>query len=159
MFKKNEAMAKNNEIESSSVNLIGAGTVIDGNIRSNGDIRIDGTIKGSINSKGKVVIGNSGMIEGQITCQNADISGTVKAKINVAELLSLKPAAKFSGDIITNKLAIEPGASFSGTCSMGAVIKDISARDGRSGSDFDGAGKTYDENKGETTRQAGEKIA
>lgn len=118
-------MAKNNEMESPSINLIGAGTVIKGDIKSNGDVRIDGTLLGSLQSKGKVVVGTSGNIEGEILCQNADISGNIKAHITVAELLSLKATAKLAGDIITNKLAIEPGANFSGTCSMNNAPKDI----------------------------------
>lgn len=121
----NKVMARENASEAPSVNLIGAGTVIQGDIKTNGDIRIDGTLTGSISVKGKLVIGVSGSVEGEIICQNADISGSVKAKVTVAELLSLKASAKLSGDIITNKIAIEPGAVFSGSCSMGGVIKDI----------------------------------
>ena len=123
MFGK--AMAKNNEPESASINLIGAGTFIQGDIKTNGDIRIDGTLVGSINVKGKLVIGVSGNIDGETICQNADVSGAIKGKITVNELLSLKASAKLTGDIIANKLAIEPGANFSGSCSMGGVIKDI----------------------------------
>jgi cytoskeletal protein CcmA (bactofilin family) len=118
-------MAKNTISDSQSVNLIGAGTVIEGDITTNGDMRIDGALTGSINVKGKLVIGASGSVEGEIICQNADISGTLKGKFGVAELLSLKASAKLTGDIITNKIAVEPGATFSGTCSMGGVIKDI----------------------------------
>jgi len=117
-------MAKNTN-ETPSVNLIGAGTVIEGDITTNGDMRIDGNLTGTINVKGKLVVGASGMVEGEIICQNADISGTIKGKIGVAELLSLKSSSKLTGDIITNKIAIEPGATFSGSCSMGGVIKDI----------------------------------
>ena len=108
-----------------SVNIIGAGTKIEGDIVTNGDIRIDGTLTGSINVKGKLVVGASGSVEGEIICQNADVSGTIKGKIGVAELLSLKASAKLTCDIITNKIAVEPGATFSGSCSMGGVIKDI----------------------------------
>ena len=93
-------------------------------ITSSGDIRVTGP-KGSINTKGKVVVGSTGIVEGDVVCQNADISGELKAKISVSELLALKSTAKLDGDIVTNKLAIEPGATFSGSCSMGAVIKDI----------------------------------
>jgi cytoskeletal protein CcmA (bactofilin family) len=121
----NNSMAKNTISDSQSVNLIGAGTVIEGDITTNGDMRIDGALTGSINVKGKLVIGASGSVEGEIICQNADISGTLKGKIGVAELLSLKASAKLTGDIITNKIAVEPGATFSGSCSMGGVIKDI----------------------------------
>ena len=120
------SMSKPNTPDSQSINLIGAGTVIEGDIKSNGDIRIDGTIKGSLNVKGKLVVGSSGIIEGEVVCQNADVSGTIKAKITVSDLLSLKSSSKLMGDIISGKLHIEPGANFSGSCSMGGVIKDIS---------------------------------
>ena len=123
--KPNTAMSKNYTPESTSVNLLGAGTTIEGDIKSNGDIRIDGNLIGSLNTKGKLVIGSTGSVDGEIVCQNADISGNVKGKITIHELLSLKSTSKLTGDIVTNKLAIEPGANFSGTCSMGAVIKDI----------------------------------
>lgn len=108
-----------------AVNMIGAGTVITGDVFSKGDIRVDGTLKGSVITEGKVVLGREGVIEGDIECKDADISGTIKAKITVSQLLSLKTNAKLNGDIITNKLSIEPGAEFTGSCSMGAVIKDI----------------------------------
>ena len=120
---KNESMKKT-EI-SAAVNMIGDGTVIKGDIQSNGDIRVDGTLKGSVNTTGKVVLGKEGVIEGDVVCNDADISGEIKAKVSVSQLLSLKSTARLNGDIITNKLSIEPGASFTGSCSMGAVIKDI----------------------------------
>jgi cytoskeletal protein CcmA (bactofilin family) len=107
--------------ETPSVNIIGNGTDIKGNIKSNGDLRIDGFIKGTIQATGKVVVGSTGRVEGEINCQNADISGDVKAHIKVTELLSLKANAIVSGDILTNKLAIEPGAVFTGACKMGNV--------------------------------------
>ncbi len=86
---------------------------------------MDGTLKGSVNTEGKVVLGSEGVIEGDVSCKDADISGTAKAKITVSQLLSLKATAKLHGDIVTNKLSIEPGAAFTGSCSMGAVIKDL----------------------------------
>ena len=108
-----------------TVNNIGIGTTITGDVKSKGDIRIDGTLKGSVNTLGKVVLGKEGVVEGDVVCNNADIAGNIKAKITVSQLLLLKTTAKLSGDIITNKLSIEPGAAFTGSCSMGAVIKDI----------------------------------
>ena len=120
---KNEPMKKTET--TAAVNMIGAGTAITGDIQSNGDIRVDGTLKGSVNTTGKVVLGKEGVIEGDVVCNDADISGTIKAKITVSQLLSLKSTSKLNGDIVTNKLSIEPGASFSGSCSMGAVIKDL----------------------------------
>jgi cytoskeletal protein CcmA (bactofilin family) len=112
-------MSKILPTETPSVNIIGNGTDIKGDIKSNGDLRIDGFIKGTIKASGKVVVGSTGRVEGEINCQNADISGDVKAHIKVSELLSLKANAIVSGDIHTNKLAIEPGAVFTGACKMG----------------------------------------
>jgi cytoskeletal protein CcmA (bactofilin family) len=120
---KNESMKK--EEVTAAVNMIGAGTVITGDVYSKGDIRVDGILKGSVIAEGKVVLGREGVIEGDIECSAADISGTIKAKITVSQVLSLKASAKLNGDIITNKLSIEPGAEFTGSCSMGAVIKEI----------------------------------
>jgi cytoskeletal protein CcmA (bactofilin family) len=111
-------MAKNNEAEHTSINLIGNGTTIKGEIKSNGDIRIDGTLIGQVYSKGKIVVGNTGVIEGEIYCQNADFSGNINAKVEVSELLSLKATSRLKGEIVTNKLAIEPGARFTGMCTM-----------------------------------------
>lgn len=125
---KNTTMGKSNNAES-SVNLMGAGTVIEGDIKSDGDIRVDGKLIGSLITKGKLVIGSTGNIEGEVVCQNADISGSINGKLSVQELLSLKSTSKINGDIITNKLAIEPGANFSGSCSMGGIIKDLNNAD------------------------------
>jgi cytoskeletal protein CcmA (bactofilin family) len=111
-------MAKSINGEMQSVNMLGAGTVIKGDIQSDGDFRVDGTLIGSIHSKGKIVIGSTGNVDGEVVCRNADISGQVKAQLTVSELLTLKATAKLSGEITTNKLSIEPGARFSGTCNM-----------------------------------------
>ena len=111
-------MAKNIEPEHTAINLIGSGTNIKGEISATGDIRVDGSINGTIQTKGKLVIGKTGVIEGEIICQNADISGRVNAKMEVKELLTLKSDAHFNGDITVSQLAIEPGAIFSGSCNM-----------------------------------------
>lgn len=116
---------RNPDNPSSSINLIGAGTGIEGEVTANGDIRVDGTITGGVNSKAKVVIGNTGFVEGNVVCQNADISGTVKGNLSIVETLFLKSTAKINGDIYTSKLVVEPGASFTGNCNMGPLVKDI----------------------------------
>lgn len=113
-------MAKTNYNENTSVNILGAGTSISGDVNCDGDIRIDGNLVGNLNTKGKLVIGQTGSIKGEIFCKNADISGTMEGKITVEELLSLKSTSKLLGDIKnTDKLNIEPGAVFTGTCNMG----------------------------------------
>ena len=111
-------MAKNNETDNTTINLISNGTDITGDIKSNGDIRIDGSLKGNLSTKGKVVIGPTGKINGEVNCKNSEVSGTIEGKIIVGQLLNLKASSKIIGDIITAKLAIEPGARFTGTCNM-----------------------------------------
>lgn len=111
-------MAKSNEIESTSINLISNGTEIIGDIKSTGDIRIDGFLTGNLNIKGKVVIGPTGKISGEVVCKNSEVSGFIEGKITVDQLLSLKASSTILGDIATAKLAIEPGAKFSGNCKM-----------------------------------------
>lgn len=112
-------MAKLNDNDNNNViNLVGSGTEITGDIVSSGDIRIDGIINGNLQTKGKVVIGETGKAKGEVNCKNADISGKIEGKIIVSELLSLKPSALIVGDIVSGKLAIEPGARFTGNCNM-----------------------------------------
>jgi cytoskeletal protein CcmA (bactofilin family) len=113
-------MAKLNETEfnANNINLVGLGTEINGDIKSNGDLRIDGTLIGNLNIQGKVVVGETGRIKGELICKNSDISGVVEGKITVEELLSLKSSARINGDVNVGKLAIEPGCKFTGYCNM-----------------------------------------
>lgn len=117
-------MAKYNETETTSnnINLIGFGTEINGDITCNGDLRIDGTLIGNITAKGKIVIGETGKIKGELSCKNTDISGLVDGKIIVSELLSLKSTARVVGDMTTSRLAIEPGSKFTGYCDMSSEL-------------------------------------
>jgi cytoskeletal protein CcmA (bactofilin family) len=127
MFNKKTPMSKStNEINSpDKLNRIVEGTTIEGEIRAESNIRVDGKVKGLIQSSGRLVVGPKGFIQGRIECQNADVEGVIEGEIKVSELLTLKSTAKLHGDISTAKLAIEPGADFSGTCSMGASVKEI----------------------------------
>ncbi|MBR1851065.1 MAG: polymer-forming cytoskeletal protein [Bacteroidales bacterium] len=111
-------MAKIIETENSPINTITNGSVIKGNITAVGDFRMDGTLEGNISLNGKLVVGETGIVNGNIICQNANIIGSVNGNISVKELLSLHSTANVKGDILINKLSIEPGASFSGTCRM-----------------------------------------
>ena len=111
-------MAKYNETDNTTINLISNGTDITGDVKSNGDIRIDGSLTGNLSTKGKVVIGPTGRISGEVNCKNSEVSGIIEGKIIVGQLLNLKASSKILGDIVTSKLAIEPGARFTGTCKM-----------------------------------------
>nr|WP_319400248.1 polymer-forming cytoskeletal protein [uncultured Carboxylicivirga sp.] len=111
-------MAKNFEPENKLPNMIGPGTKIKGDLETNGDIKIDGTVEGNIVSKGRVLIGQNGVVKGDVKCTNCDIYGHFDGKILITELLSLKSSSKLTGDVKTGKLSIEPGAIFTGTCDM-----------------------------------------
>lgn len=99
-------------------NQLKNGTIITGDITSESDARIDGTINGNINVKGKIIIGSTGKVVGDITCSFCDIEGNVKGRLNISDSLTLKSTAKYSGEISTKKLIIEPGAIFNGSCKM-----------------------------------------
>ena len=111
---------KNNE-----VNAIASGSTLKGDLTSDSDVRIDGHLTGSVKTDGRLVLGEGGVIEGEVNCKNAIIAGELKATIVTEELLTLKSTAKLSGEIVSAQLAIEPGAIFSGKCSMGPLIKNI----------------------------------
>jgi len=119
-------MAKLGESESANkINMIGVGTTIEGSINSNENIRFDGNLNGNLNTKGKVFIGQSGTVTGEIRCKNCEVEGIVDGKVVVEELLSLRSMSKLYGEIKTGKLAIEPGATFTGKCDMGAKKETI----------------------------------
>lgn len=107
------------EVETTnSINIITNGTVIKGDITASGDFRLDGTLEGNIQLNGKLVVGDTGIVNGNILCMNANIIGTVNGNLSVKELLSLHSTARVKGDILINKLSIEPGAVFTGKCCM-----------------------------------------
>ncbi len=103
-------------------NLIGNGTTIKGEVIATGDIRVDGTIIGTMKSTGKVVVGQQGVVEGDITCNSADISGRVKGTIRVDELTTLKSTSRIEAELYTKQLFIEVGAIFTGKCDMSQKV-------------------------------------
>ena len=129
--KSDKQMAKQSDYSSpDKLNRIVEGTRIEGTVTSDSNIRIDGEVKGNIQTKGRLVIGPKGKIKGEVTCQNAEVEGVVNGKIMVEDLLSLKSSARLDGEIFTAKLAIDPGASFTGSCHMGSKVKQIPTHDG-----------------------------
>jgi cytoskeletal protein CcmA (bactofilin family) len=117
-------MAKNHDEDLKNLNIISNGTSIIGNIVSNGDIRIDGSLEGNVETKAKLVLGETGKIKGEIICATSEISGLIEGKISVEDILALKSTAQIIGDIQTTKISIEPGAVFTGTCNMCTNIQD-----------------------------------
>jgi cytoskeletal protein CcmA (bactofilin family) len=118
---KREATKSNGTPATHSLNSLVQGTVIEGTVTSESDIRIDGTIKGKLFCNAKVIIGPAGTIEGEIKCKNAVIEGKFQGTLEVAELLNVREMASVSGDVRTNKLIVQSGAVFSVNCTMGGV--------------------------------------
>lgn len=99
-------------------NTLAYGTTVVGDIQAENDFRLDGSVKGTIVCKGKIIVGTKGVMDGTMTCANADVMGLVKGKIIISDTLSLKSTARVEGEITTKTLSIEPQAIFTGTCDM-----------------------------------------
>ena len=112
-------------------NRIVEGTTIKGDIISQADFRLDGNLVGNFQSSGKIVIGPAGSVTGDIICKNADIEGKFEGKIQVAEVLNVKSKSSIHGEVVCGKLAVEPGADFSASCTMKTNIKNLMLNDGR----------------------------
>jgi cytoskeletal protein CcmA (bactofilin family) len=110
---------------STSATLISPGTVLNGDVRSENDLRIDGTIKGNVKSDAKIIIGPTGFVEGNIEGANSDIYGRVTGNVSVKELLQLKDQGNIEGNIVAAKLQIDPTAAFNGKCQMGVQAGSI----------------------------------
>ncbi len=115
---KSKSEATETVVPTGSASLIGSGTSLKGDITSSGDLRIDGTLVGNIICSSKVIIGANGVVEGDISGQQADIMGKVTGTIKVKELLMLKSNCQVNGNLYSAKLQIEPAASFNGQCHM-----------------------------------------
>ena len=109
--------------------LKSSGTILKGDISSNNDLRIDGTVIGNVNSAAKIIIGTSGVVEGDITGNQADITGKVSGNIRAKELLQLRGDCLVTGNLYAGKLQVEPSATFNGQCHMGANIVEMSTNE------------------------------
>ena len=105
--------------------LVGAGTSLKGDINSNSDLRIDGTIIGNVSSTAKIVIGASGIVEGDVSGNQADIVGKVSGNIKTKDLLQLRGDCIVNGNVYAGKLQVEPTAIFNGQCHMGTNVVEM----------------------------------
>ncbi len=128
MFEKTK---KNGTELLGKTNRIVEGTSIIGDIVSKADFRLDGELIGNFTSQGKLVIGASGIVKGEIICHNADIEGEFQGKLKVLEVLNIKATAHIHGEIAVGKLSIEPGAEFTATCTMLTNTKEVTLKDGK----------------------------
>jgi cytoskeletal protein CcmA (bactofilin family) len=121
----NAKQSSNPETFSSSITIISNDALIKGDIESVGDIRIDGKLIGNVVCKSKIIIGPKGIVEGDISGNNADIQGAVKGKIKMSGQLNLQGKSIITGDIHASKLQIESTVCFNGNCHMGASIVEL----------------------------------
>jgi cytoskeletal protein CcmA (bactofilin family) len=129
---KSKSETTESVVPTGSASLIGSGTSLKGDITSSGDLRIDGTLVGNIICSSKIIIGANGVVEGDISGQQADIMGKVSGTIKVKELLMLKSNCQVNGNLYSAKLQIEPAASFNGQCHM--IQEQPASISGKSGS-------------------------
>ena len=120
--KKND---RNNSNQSSmkesngySLNSLVTGTQVNGTIKASSDIRIDGSLEGDLECSSKLIIGQSGVVQGEVKCQNALIEGSFDGTLVVQEMLQIKSTANVKGSITYNQLEVEAGASVNGSCHM-----------------------------------------
>ncbi|WP_397364238.1 polymer-forming cytoskeletal protein [Olleya sp. R77988] len=119
---------KNKQQDQLSIqNIIAKGTKIVGDFFSEGDLRVDGIIEGNIKTPGKVVVGKDGEITGKLECSNAYFEGKLKGVLELTETLTLKSSAHIEGDVVTQKLAVEPGATFNVSCVMKTTVKELNS--------------------------------
>lgn len=128
---------KNNQTESSVnnnlLNIIGTGTTVNGDLVSDGDIRVDGRIEGHVTVKQRLVLGEQGIISGDIEAKDAIVAGLLKGNLKVEQTLILKPSARIEGDIVTDKIVIESGAQFNGRCNMNQQLSATPAKNSGNG--------------------------
>jgi cytoskeletal protein CcmA (bactofilin family) len=120
MFNKEKTTSPDKQILGSAT-LISSGTTLNGDVVSENDLRIDGIINGNISCSAKIIIGPTGLVEGNIQGLQADITGKVLGNIVVNEILQLRGQCNVTGNISAAKLQIEPTATFNGQCQMGTT--------------------------------------
>ena len=123
MFSKEDK--KTTEDLSQTSNTIGKETILEGSLESVGNVRIEGKVFGNVKAKAKFVMGTEAYVDGSVTARSAEVGGKIRGNIEVSEMLILKPSAVINGDILTNQLVVEPGATFNGGCKMGHLAKEI----------------------------------
>ena len=126
MFSKKENKTVKNKVM--EINVVGKNTTIVGDINSDGDFRIDGTLEGTLTTNGRVIIGTSGIIKGTVNATNADIEGKFTGELLVSNTLTVKATSVITGNVTIGNLSVEPGASFNATCTSKGAIKELNSK-------------------------------
>jgi len=106
-------------------NMITQGTTLVGDVISEGDFRVEGSIKGNIKTTGRIVVGKTGVVNGSLEGEDADFEGSFIGKLRLSGKLTLRSSAHIEGEVAIGKLAVEPGATFNATCTMKDGVKEL----------------------------------
>jgi cytoskeletal protein CcmA (bactofilin family) len=117
-------MAKNTYSET----IIAQGVRVEGNFTAEGDVIIEGEVRGTISTAGDLKIGDAARVEADVQAQNAIISGEVRGNLRIAGRLELLATSKFYGDLVANVLSVDAGAMMNGTVRMGQEAEEASRK-------------------------------
>lgn len=104
--------------QAAELTLIAANTSFEGKIKTEGNIRIDGKFVGEVSAKANAAVGQSGVIEGNISARNVTVAGKINGTVSAAEKLVLESKSVMQGDIRAARLVVDEGAVFDGKCEM-----------------------------------------
>ncbi|HHV59829.1 MAG TPA: polymer-forming cytoskeletal protein [Clostridiaceae bacterium] len=114
MFGKTNKYVYDDKIDT----VIGAKTTLEGNLTSEGTVRVDGIITGDVKAEGCVYIGESALIKGNVSATDVHLSGTVEGNVHASGLLKLQSTARLYGNIKAQSLVVDEGSIFQGSCDM-----------------------------------------
>ncbi len=103
--------------------MVGEGTVLEGTLHAESDVRVSGRIVGELRVEGKAIVAQDGTVEGEISAADADVAGNVQGEIYVSGRLVLKSTARVDGNIQAARIVVEEGALFTGECRMGDQVR------------------------------------
>lgn len=123
---RKEVEPQPNSLRVDSANLIGKGTVIEGNIIADGDLIVEGTVRGDVTTKTKLIVGAGSVVEGNILADHAEVAGRVRGTVQASGLLIIKASSVIDGDVITKNLNVESGSTFNGRFQVGGKVESVS---------------------------------
>ncbi len=122
---KNNFNADTNSLRMETTNVIGKGTIIEGNIIADGDLMLEGIVRGDVTTKTKLVVGTHSVVEGNILADHAEVAGRVRGTVQASGLLIIKASSVIDGDVITKNLNVESGSTFNGRFQVGGKVESV----------------------------------
>lgn len=119
MFKGEKNKSNNDSPE--RLNRLVSGTELEGDLKTESNLRVDGRINGNTQCNGKFVLGEKGIVKGNLNATTAELEGTIDGDITVEDLLILRKTAIIKGAVTTGRLVIEDGAQIGGSIQTGDI--------------------------------------